>query len=131
MISGLPTSTSNPSRRMISIRIASCSPPRPDTRNVSGESVSSTRMPGLSLRSFRSRSRSWGEVTNRPSRPANGETLDENSIDTVGSSMRISGNATGFSRSPTVSPMSIVSIPAMATISPACASWISMRLSPS
>ena len=99
MISGLPTSTSKPSRRMISMRIASCSSPRPETRNVSGESVSSTRMPGLSLRSFMRRSRSCGEVTKRPSLPANGETLDENSIETVGSSMRMSGSATGFSRS--------------------------------
>ena len=34
---------------MISMRMASCSSPRPETRNVSGESVSSTRMPRLSL----------------------------------------------------------------------------------
>ena len=131
MISGLPTSTSKLSRRMISMRIASCSSPRPETRNVSGESVSSTRTPGLSLRSFMRRSRSCGEVTKRPSLPANGETLDENSIETVGSSMRMSGSATGFSRSPTVSPMSMVSMPAMATISPALPSGISMRFSPS
>ena len=104
------------------MRIASCSSPRPETRKVSGDSVSSTRMPGLSLRSFMSRSRSCGEVTKRPSLPAKGETFDENSMETVGSSMRMSGSATGASRSATVSPMSIASMPAMATMSPALAS---------
>src|SRR3989454_5945991 len=82
---------------MISMRMASCSSPRPETRKLSGDSVSSTRMPGLSLRSFSRRSRSCGEVTKRPSLPANGETFDEKSIDTVGSSIRMSGSATGFS----------------------------------
>jgi hypothetical protein len=57
--------------------------------------------------------------------------LEEKSIDTVGSSIRMSGSATGFSSAPTVSPMSIVSMPAMATISPALASSISMRFRPS
>jgi hypothetical protein len=131
MISGFPTSTSKPSRRIISIRMASCSSPRPETRKVSGESVSSTRMPTLTRRSFPRRSRSWVEVTYLPSRPANGETLDENSIDTVGSSTRIGGRASGLSRSAIVSPISIVSMPAMATRSPALASRISMRLRPS
>ena len=91
MIWGFETSISKPSRRIISMRMASCSSPRPDTRKVSGESVSSTRMPTLVRRSFHSRSRSWVEVTYLPSRPENGETLDEKSIDTVGSSTRISG----------------------------------------
>src|SRR2546422_1016479 len=83
MIVGLPTSSSNPSRRIISMRIASWSSPRPETRKVSGESVSSTRTPTLTRFSFRSRSRSCGEVTNLPSLPANGDTLAEKSIDTV------------------------------------------------
>ena len=131
MIVGLPTSSSKPSRRIISIRIASWSSPRPDTRKVSGESVSSTRMPTLMRFSFMSRSRSWGEVTKRPSLPASGDTLAEKSIDTVGSSMRISGSATGVSASATVSPISIDSMPAIATRSPALASAISTRLSPS
>src|SRR5207247_1696663 len=95
MIVGLPTSSSKPSRRIISIRIASWSSPRPDTRKVSGESVSSTWIPTLLRRSFQSRSRSWVEVTNRPSRPAKGETFEEKSIETVGSSSRITGSAPG------------------------------------
>ena len=63
---------------------------------MSGESVSSTRMPTLLRRSCQSRSRSWGEVTNLPSLPANGETLDEKSIATVGSSMRMTRQRHGL-----------------------------------
>ena len=131
MIWGFETSISKPSRRIISMRMASCSSPRPDTRKVSGESVSSTRMPTLVRRSFHSRSRSWVEVTYLPSRPENGETLDEKSIDTVGSSTRISGSACGRSASAMVSPISMASMPATATRSPADASATSTRLSPS
>ena len=40
-ISGRDTCSSKPSRRIISMRIASCSSPRPTTLNASGESVSS------------------------------------------------------------------------------------------
>jgi len=98
---------------------------------VSGESVSSTRMPTLTRFSFMSRSRSCGEVTKRPSRPANGDTLAEKSIDTVGSSIRMSGRACGLSGSATVSPISMASMPAIATRSPALASAISIRFSPS
>src|SRR4030095_12998960 len=72
MICGLLTSTSKPSRRIISMMMASWSSPRPETRKVSGESVSSTRMATLVRFSFHSRSRSWGEVTNLPSAPADG-----------------------------------------------------------
>src|SRR5438128_444041 len=43
---GFETWSSNPSRRIVSIRIASWSSPRPSTRNVSAESVSSTRRLG-------------------------------------------------------------------------------------
>src|SRR5258706_75906 len=56
-ISGLPTINSKPSRRMVSIKIASCNSPRPNTRNDSGVSVSSTRMDTLVSNSFCSRSR--------------------------------------------------------------------------
>src|SRR5215472_9643744 len=119
MIWGLPTSTSKPSRRIISMMMASWSSPLPETRKVSGESVSSTRMATLVRFSFHSRSRSCVEVTNFPSRPEKGETLEEKSMDTVGSSMCMTGSATGFSGSLTVSPISTFSMPATATISPA------------
>ena len=98
---------------------------------MSGESVSSTRMPTLVRRSLQSRSRSWVEVTNLPSRPEKGETFDEKSIETVGSSMCMTGRATGFSASARVSPISTLSVPATATRSPAEASATSTRLSPS
>ena len=101
------------------MRIASCSSPRPETLKVSGESVSSTRSDTLLRISRQSRSRSWVEVTNLPSRPANGETLEEKSMATVGSSMCMTGSATGFSGSAMVSPISMASMPATATMSPA------------
>ena len=131
MICGLLTSTSKPSRRIISMMMASWSSPRPETRKVSGESVSSTRMATLVRFSFHSRSRSWVEVTNLPSRPENGETFEEKSMDTVGSSMCMTGRATGRSGSVTVSPISTLSMPAMATMSPSEASATSTRLRPS
>ena len=45
--------------------------------------------------------------------------------------MSINGNGLGFSLLATVSPMSILSIPAIVTISPANATSISTFLSPS
>ena len=113
------------------MRIASCSSPRPETLKVSGESVSSTRSATLLRFSRQSRSRSWVEVTNLPSLPAKGETLEEKSMATVGSSMCMTGSAIGFSGSAMVSPISIASMPATATMSPADASGTSTRLRPS
>ena len=118
MTSGWPTSTSYPSRRIISIRMASWSSPRPETRNVSGASVSSIRIATLVRASLKRRSRRCRDVTYLPSRPAKGETFAENSMATVGSSIRIGGSATGRSGSASVSPISIASMPATATTSP-------------
>jgi hypothetical protein len=50
---------------------------------------------------------------------------------TVGSSMCITGRACGWSASAMVSPISMLSMPATATISPALASEISTRFRPS
>jgi hypothetical protein len=44
MTVGFETWSSKPSRRIVSMRTASWSSPRPTTRNVSVASVSSTRM---------------------------------------------------------------------------------------
>ena len=52
-------------------------------------------------------------------------------METVGSSMRITGNATGCSGSAMVSPISMFSMPATATRSPAEASGTSTRFRPS
>ena len=98
---------------------------------MSGDSVSSIRMATLVRASLKRRSRRCREVTYLPSRPANGDTFEENSMATVGSSMWIGGSATGRSGSASVSPMSIASMPATATSSPGPASGTSTRRSPS
>ena len=70
-------------------------------------------------------------VTYLPSRPANGESLTRNIMETVGSSTLIGASAIGFSRSASVSPIVTSSMPEMTTRSPACASSTSARRSPS
>ena len=120
-ISGLDTWSSKPSRRIISIRIASCSSPRPSTLNCSGVSVGSTWSETLPSSSLSSRSRRWREVTYWPSRPAIGEVLMPKIIDTVGSSTAIGGIAMRCSGSAIVSPMLMSSMPARQTMSPAVA----------
>ena len=91
----------------------------------------STRSATLPSSSFSSRARSCREVTNFPSLPANDEVLIEKTIDTVGSSTAMRGRGFGSSASEIVSPIVTSSIPAIATMSPAVASAISVRLSPS
>ena len=75
-ISGLPTASSNPSRRIISMRMASCNSPRPMTVKVSG-AFCSTRMETLVSSSLSRRSARLREVTYWPSRPQNGEVLTD------------------------------------------------------
>src|SRR5256885_7570113 len=60
---------------MFSMRMVRCSSPRPETRSMSGSSVSSTRSATLLCSSRYSRSRNCRLVTNLPSRPASGEVL--------------------------------------------------------
>ena len=71
------------------------------------------------------------EVTNFPSFPTNGESFTINVIASVGSSISIRGNATGSFISANVSPISMSSIPATQTMSPASASSISTLFKPS
>ena len=92
-MSGRETCSSKPSRRIISIRIDSCSSPRPTTFICSGVSVGSTRIDTLPSSSASSRSFSWRDVTYCPSRPAIGDVLTPKIIDTVGSSIAIGGIA--------------------------------------
>ena len=131
MTSGFEMPSSKPSRRMVSIRIASCSSPRPRTLKESAESVGSTRIETFVSSSFSSRSLMLREVTQRPSRPAKGEVLTEKTIEIVGSSMCRGGSGDGVSAEVTVSPIWMPSKPARATISPQAASSASMRFSPS
>ncbi|CAI8166320.1 MAG: Uncharacterised protein [Bacteroidota bacterium] len=107
---------------MVSISTDKCNTPRPNTINLSAESVGSNRMA-----KFRSSSRSnlslmWREVTNFPSLPKNGESLMVNNILMVGSSIVIVGKASGASKSAIVSPISKSSKPTTAHKSPACTS---------
>ena len=95
-MSGRETCSSNPSRRIISIRIDSCSSPRPSTFICSGVSVGSTLIDTLPSSSRSSRSLIWREVTNWPSRPDIGEVFTPKIIDTVGSSTAIGGIARGI-----------------------------------
>ena len=127
---GLDACSSKPSRRMVSIRIASWSSPRPRTRKASVLAVSSTRRLTFRRLSCPSRSRSFLDVTWLPERPAHGLVFTPNTIAMVGSSMRMGGSASGRSRSATVSPMWMSSMPAMATMSPAQARSSSMRFNP-
>ncbi len=129
-ISGRPTLSSKPSRRIISIRTPSCISPRPSTLKLSGESVSSTRMETLVSSSRSRRSRRLRLVTSEPSLPQKGELLTENCMAIVGSSMTISGSGAGFSRLVMVSPMVMPSTPAMATMSPISVVEVSVRLRP-
>src|SRR4029079_6263736 len=112
---------SYPARRMVSIRIVRCSSPRPETVQVSVDSVSSTRNATFLSSSRYSRSRTCRDVTNFPSRPANGELLTRKSTEIVGSSTAIPSRRSGCSTSVTVSPISTLSRPASATMSPASA----------
>ncbi len=130
-ISGRDTCSSKPSRRIISIRIDSCSSPRPTTFICSGNAVSSTRMETFPSSSFASRSRMLREVTYWPSRPALGDVFTPKIIDTVGSSIAVGGIASRSSGSAIVSPMVMSSIPARHTMSPADACWMSTRFNPS
>ena len=123
MTCGRDSANSKPSRRMFSARIDRCSSPRPLTSKRSGRSVSRTRS-ATSLRSSRSsRSLMLRDVTYLPSVPANGESLTIQNIETVGSSMAIGSRRSGASAAVNVSPISTSAKPAMATISPAAASF--------
>ena len=116
---GCPTCNSYPSRRMVSINTERWRTPRPDTIHLpSSFSVFRTRSAKFLSNSFCKRSWIWREVTNFPSLPKNGESLMVKSMLMVGSSMAIGGNASGFSKSQTVSPISNPSMPIMAQISP-------------
>mmetsp|Transcript_38157 Transcript_38157/g.61769 ORF Transcript_38157/g.61769 Transcript_38157/m.61769 type:complete len:218 (-) Transcript_38157:1078-1731(-) len=127
MTLGEPTWNSNPSLLIVSIKIARCRPPRPLTRNVSDESVSSTRNDTFFSSSLNNRSRTILLVTKVPSRPAKGLVLTMNSMRTVGSSTVRGGRGCTSSFSHTVSPMAMSSKPVRATMSPASAEAMGTR----
>ncbi len=128
---GLPTWSSKPSRRMVSIRMPRCSRPRPETRMASEVSSRAMRRATLRSSSFSRRSQSWRPVTYLPSRPAKGESFTRKDMVMVGSSTLIGGSGLPFSGSAMVAPISTPSTPMMAQMSPAEAESTSTRFKPS
>ena len=116
---------------MVSINTERWSTPRPETIHLPSSSLFLTRSARFLSSSFIRRSWMWREVTNLPSFPKNGESLMANSMLIVGSSIAIGGNASGFSKSQTVSPISKPSIPTNAQISPDETSFVFTRPKPS
>mmetsp|Transcript_7851 Transcript_7851/g.13462 ORF Transcript_7851/g.13462 Transcript_7851/m.13462 type:complete len:216 (-) Transcript_7851:1117-1764(-) len=119
---GAVTANSKPSLLMVSIRMPRWRGPRPLTRNLSAESVSSTRSETFFSSSLYSRSRRFLLVTYLPSRPANGLVFTQNSMRTVGSWTLRGMSGLTLSLSQTVSPIDTSSRPVTATMSPAEAS---------
>ena len=116
---GLPAVSSKPSRRICSTRMASASSPRPWTSHASGRCVGRIFRETLPISSLSRRSLTWRAVTFAPlTRPASGEVLMPMVMEIAGSSTVISGSGAGFSRSVSVSPIVMSSMPATATISP-------------
>ena len=103
---------------MVSISTDKWRTPRPKTLKVSAESVSSILRARFFSNSFSKRSLRCLEVTYFPSLPKKGESFIVKIMLMVGSSIFIGGNASGFSISAIVSPISNPSIPLMAHISP-------------
>lgn len=130
MTCGFATANSYPSRRMVSIRIARCRTPRPETLNAS-PLTSSTRSATSRSTSLNRRSRSWRLPTYLPSLPKNGESLMRNIIEMVGSSIAMAGMASGVSASQIVSEISISATPTIAQRSPHSTTLVSFRPSPS
>ena len=112
MTCGRETWNSYPSLRIFSIRMDSCSSPRPFT--VKASLVLARSMTRLTLvsSSFSSRSHTWRDVTYFPSFPRKGESFIWNVIAIVGSSICMAGRASGLSPPASVSPRSILSNPA-------------------
>mmetsp|Transcript_12332 Transcript_12332/g.26992 ORF Transcript_12332/g.26992 Transcript_12332/m.26992 type:complete len:260 (+) Transcript_12332:568-1347(+) len=125
MTLGGPTSSSNPSLRMVSMRTVRCSCPRPETSYRSALSVSATCNATLRSSSLKSLSRIMREVRNFPSLPARGLLLTPRVMRTVGCSTAMGGRGGAASTPPSlvtrVSPISISSRPENMIISPASA----------
>ncbi len=117
---GRPTSSSKPSRRKSSIRTLKCNSPRPETINPIP--LSSTLKLTLVSSSLFKRSSICREVVNSPSLPFSGEVFGPTYIFRVGASTSKIGKASGLLSSAIVSPISALSAPVKATISPAGAS---------
>ena len=118
---GREIDSSNPSRRMFSIKTPICNSPRPATSNASPPAVSVTRIATFVSASFIRRSRITRDCTFLPSRPARGLSLMPKVTVMVGGSIGCAGIASPTERSQMVSATVALVIPAMLTISPASA----------
>ncbi len=120
--SGEDTPNSNPSLLIFSIKIDKCSSPLPDTLNLSGWSVSSTRRATFVFNSWCNRSLIDLLVTSLPSCPANGLSLTCMIILRVGSSTESFSKTSNWPNSHIVSDIFNSPKPLTATMSPAVAS---------
>ena len=127
---GRETVSSNPSRRMFSIRMASCNSPRPATVKLSLSSFSLMRMAMLRSASFSRRSRMTRLCTLSPSWPASGPSLMRNVMERVGGSTGCAVSGVSTEGSHNVSATVASFMPAIATMSPASATSTGVRLSP-
>ena len=112
---------------MFSIKIPKCNSPRPLTKNDSLVAGSTLKLTSFCVSLVR-RSSIFLAVTIFPSRPTNGDEFVPIVICSVGSSICSCGNGLILSLLHIVSPTDISARPATATMSPASASVISIRL---
>ncbi len=102
---GRETASSKPLRRIFSISTDRCSSPRPDTRNASASSVSSTRAAPRYAPALVQTVKNLDEKSQTYLSPQNGEVLTQKNIDTVGSSTDSAGSVSTFCGSQMVSEM--------------------------
>ena len=116
---GRDTLNSNPSRRMVSIKIPNCNSPRPDTSNDSLFALCVTRRAMLVSASLKRRSPIIRDVNFFPDRPANGDVFTKNVMVRVGGSIGIAGIGSVTSGAHRVSATVARENPATTTMSPA------------
>ena len=117
---------------MVSIRMERLISPRPATLKLSVLfSTSLTRRDTSLSVSRQRRSLIWREVTNFPSRPANGLSLTEKVISSVGALIFTKSSGSAKPLAQIVSPMVMSPMPDMAMMLPAPASVTGTRLRPS
>ena len=116
---GRLTLNSNPSRRIVSIKIPNCNSPRPDTSNASLFSLWLTRRAIFVSASLNRRSPIIRDVNFLPDFPANGDVFTKNVIVRVGGSIGIAGIGVFTDGSHRVSDTVALENPAITTMSPA------------
>ena len=118
---GRDIDSSNPSRRMFSIKTPICNSPLPATSNASPPGVSVTLIATFTSASRIRRSRITRLCTLLPSLPASGLSFMPKVTEMVGGSIGCAGKATSTERSQSVSATVALVMPARVTISPASA----------